>query len=155
MRGLGVVILQGSDAATISHQVSQIARCTVPISDIKLYPDKYVRTLAVHCKICGSRNQEALMILCEVCNMGYHTFCLPAPLDKVPDMRWKCDVHRWHSNTKSCVKQRDMVTIISCVELCSVRNWRVSNARRYIFVVTKIDTKHVKFKSCQLRLQKA
>ena len=47
MRGSGVVILQGSDAATISQQVSQIARCTVPISDTKLYPDRYVRTLAV------------------------------------------------------------------------------------------------------------
>ena len=94
MRISGVVILQGSDAATISHQVSQIARCTVPISDTKLYPDKYVRTLAVHCKICGSRNQEALMLLCDVCNMGYHTFCLPVPLDKVLDIRWKCDVHR-------------------------------------------------------------
>ena len=94
MRGSGVVILQGSDAATISHQVSQITRCTGPISDTKLYPERYVRTLAVHCKICGSRNQEALMLLCDTCNMGYHTFCLLVPLDRVPDTRWKCDVHR-------------------------------------------------------------
>ena len=94
LRGSGVVILQGSDAATISHQVSQIARCTVPISDTTLYPERYVRTLAVHCKICGSRNQEAKMLLCDVCNMGYHTFCLPVPLDRIPDVKWKCDVHR-------------------------------------------------------------
>ena len=56
--------------------------------------ERYVRTLAVHCKICGSRGQEAKMLLCDVCNMGYHTFCLPVPLDRIPDMRWKCDVHR-------------------------------------------------------------
>ena len=94
MRESGVVILQGSDAATIGHKVPQIARCTVPISDTKLYPERYVRTLAVHCKICGSRNKEALMLLCDVCNMGYNTFSLPVPLDRVPDIRWRCEVHR-------------------------------------------------------------
>ena len=83
----GVVVLQGSDGATINHQVSQLARCSVPISDMIIYPEKYVRTDAVHCNICGSRRDPALMLLCDVCNMGFHTFCLPVPMDEVPSHR--------------------------------------------------------------------
>lgn len=33
LRGSGVVVLQGSDGATITHQVSQLAHCLVPVSD--------------------------------------------------------------------------------------------------------------------------
>ena len=90
----GVVVLQGSDGATINHQVSQIAKCSLPISDTKVYPERYIRTDAVHCQICGSRRDPALMLLCDVCNKGFHTFCLEDPLEEVPRGTWKCDDHK-------------------------------------------------------------
>ena len=30
------------------------------------------------------------MLLCDGCNLGFHTFCLPEPLDEVPDGIWLC-----------------------------------------------------------------
>ena len=48
LKDSGVAILQGSDGATISHQVAQMAHCNVPVVDIRIDPKKYVRTYAVH-----------------------------------------------------------------------------------------------------------
>lgn len=76
LRGSGMVILQGSDGATVIHQISHIAKCSVPISDTKVYSEKHVRTDAVHCKQCGSGDEPSNMLLCDTCNQGYHTTCI-------------------------------------------------------------------------------
>ena len=94
IKSTGVVVLQGSDGTTVDHQVTQLAHCSVPIADTKLYPHKYIRTDAVHCQICGSRKGAPLMLLCNVCNHGFHTFCLDPPLSEVPDTQWQCATHQ-------------------------------------------------------------
>ena len=96
LRKLGVVILQGRDGRTISHQTSQIARCSVPVADKKIYPELYVRTWAVHCEFCGRRQEEGIMILCDLCNKGFHTTCIYPPLETIPANGWKCGDHEVH-----------------------------------------------------------
>ena len=93
LRNYGVVILQGSDGATISHQVNQIAPCSVPVADTRIYPELLVRTQAVHCEECGSRDDENIMLLCDLCNKGFHTCCLPTPLKEIPFGKWRCHNH--------------------------------------------------------------
>ena len=51
----------------------------------------YLKSIA---KFVGLGTKKFLMLLCDVCNMGYHTFCLSVPLDRVPHIKWRCDVHR-------------------------------------------------------------
>ena len=85
---------QGSDATTISHQVSKLAHCSVPVTDTNLYPETYIRTDKVHCQRCGLRKKAAIMLLCDVCNEGWHFTCLEAPLDKVHDHGWRCEKHK-------------------------------------------------------------
>ena len=58
MKGSGVAVLQGSDGSIVDHQVSQLAHCSVPIGDTKIYPHKFVRTDAVHCQICGGKMRK-------------------------------------------------------------------------------------------------
>ena len=53
IRAAGVAILQGNDGATVAHQISKIAHCSMPVSDTKICPETYVRTDQVHCQICG------------------------------------------------------------------------------------------------------
>ena len=96
LRKSGVVILRGRDGRTISHQTSQIARCSVPIADKRIYPELYVRTKSVHCEKCGAREEEEIMVLCDICNKGYHTTCLYPPLTQVPARGWTCDTHEVH-----------------------------------------------------------
>ena len=100
LRGSGVVVAQGGDGATITHQVSQLAHCRVPISDHGAYPEKYKRTYAIHCQICRSRKHPALMLLCDVYDKGFHTFCLERSLREVPVESWRCTTHKVILKTK-------------------------------------------------------
>ena len=127
----GVAVLQGSDGTTIDHQVTQLAHCSVPIADTNLYPHKYVRTNAVHCQICGSRKKAALMLLCNVCNKGFHTYCLDPPLAEVPDFRWQCETHQvtsWNSGMWCRLHGQHLEHGIYRGVLFDVQNWRVLNA---------------------------
>ena len=94
LRKSGVAILQGSDATTLSHQVSKLAHCSVPVIDTNLYPETFVRTDKVHCQRCGNRRPFATMLLCDICNEGWHTTCLEIPLDKAPEIGWVCEKHK-------------------------------------------------------------
>lgn len=50
------------------------------------FPDE-----AVNCVICGSPDNEDVLLLCDGCNRGFHIFCLDPPLDSVPEGNWICD----------------------------------------------------------------
>jgi hypothetical protein len=43
------------------------------------------------CEVCHSPERGNEMILCDKCNLGFHTFCLNPPLDKIPDDDWYCE----------------------------------------------------------------
>jgi hypothetical protein len=43
-----------------------------------------------NCQVCGSSSDEDAMLLCDRCNKGYHTYCLPEPLAGIPDGDWYC-----------------------------------------------------------------
>ena len=94
LRGSGVVVLQSRDGATVTRQVSQLAQCSIPVSDHTIHPEKYWKKDTVHCQVRGSRRDPALMLLCDNCNKGFHTFCLDAPLREVPQHKWHCEKHR-------------------------------------------------------------
>ena len=43
------------------------------------------------CSVCSRPDGEALMIICEGCKVGIHTYCLKPPLAEVPDVdAWYC-----------------------------------------------------------------
>jgi len=46
---------------------------------------------SVFCKVCDGGDDENLMLLCEKCLQGYHTYCLNPPLKEVPEDKWYCD----------------------------------------------------------------
>ena len=42
------------------------------------------------CLICGLDNDHGKLLLCEVCNGEYHTYCLVPPLESIPENEWYC-----------------------------------------------------------------
>ena len=47
-----------------------------------------------NCVVCGSGEQDELLLLCDSCNCAYHTFCLTPRLRAVPSGDWFCpDCH--------------------------------------------------------------
>ncbi|KAF2076287.1 hypothetical protein CYY_002402 [Polysphondylium violaceum] len=56
---------------------------------------KFNNWKCIDCKVCESCNDsgnEEKMLFCDVCDKGYHTFCLNPPLNKPPTGGWKCSV---------------------------------------------------------------
>lgn len=49
------------------------------------------------CEVCASSGNEAVLLLCDACNTGCHTYCLQPALAEVPPGEWLCDAcsGRW------------------------------------------------------------
>lgn len=91
VRPTGVLILEGRCGRTMRVHMSQCTICHLsnldPTVDLSLQdaPDDLA------CTVCGEVDQEALMLVCDNCRGGFHTFCLTPPLASVPQGRWYCD----------------------------------------------------------------
>jgi len=44
----------------------------------------------IHCQVCHSPFDEHKMLLCDICNAGWHMDCLLPPLTAIPHGTWKC-----------------------------------------------------------------
>jgi len=42
------------------------------------------------CKRCRSSAREDVLLICDLCEDTWHTYCLPTPLDSVPEGDWYC-----------------------------------------------------------------
>ncbi|NXP16078.1 KMT2D methyltransferase, partial [Thinocorus orbignyianus] len=42
------------------------------------------------CEVCGKASDPARLLLCDDCDISYHTYCLDPPLQTVPKGGWKC-----------------------------------------------------------------
>ena len=45
------------------------------------------------CEGCGRNADEAHLLLCDICDISFHTYCLDPPLQEVPLGGWKC---KWY-----------------------------------------------------------
>lgn len=60
------------------------------------------------CEGCGKCDNESVLILCDDCNIAYHTYCVEPKLDGVPEGSWKC---KWSANffkLKFCLKLNNL-----------------------------------------------
>ena len=44
----------------------------------------------IHCQVCQSLFDEHKMLLCDICDAGWHMDCLLSPLTTIPHGTWKC-----------------------------------------------------------------
>ncbi|CAI9624082.1 unnamed protein product, partial [Staurois parvus] len=42
------------------------------------------------CEVCGKATDPSRLLLCDDCDISYHTYCLDPPLHTVPKGGWKC-----------------------------------------------------------------
>ena len=50
------------------------------------------------CEGCGGPDDEGRLLLCDDCDISYHTYCLDPPLETVPKGNWKC---KWSAIKRS------------------------------------------------------
>ena len=46
----------------------------------------------IFCEHCQTGNNEHLLLLCDGCDLGYHTTCLNPPMREIPLGAWYCPV---------------------------------------------------------------
>ena len=84
VRSPGVLELQESDGVRICEQVKNVGHCLVPVLDPVVYMGLVERVDLIRCQQCGGRSGESKMVLCDLCNVGYHIWCLTPSMDDVP-----------------------------------------------------------------------
>ena len=70
----------------MEEQVKNVASCSLPIKDKKVYPERFFRGETLHCREYGQRNRVDGMVICDQCQEGYHIWCLSKPLDDVTNI---------------------------------------------------------------------
>ena len=64
--------LRGSDGVRICEQIKNVAHYPEPILNPIVDTTTIKRVDLIHCRDCGHRGDEGRMVLCDVCNEGYH-----------------------------------------------------------------------------------
>uniref|UniRef100_A0AC34GVX6 Histone-lysine N-methyltransferase n=1 Tax=Panagrolaimus sp. ES5 TaxID=591445 RepID=A0AC34GVX6_9BILA len=54
------------------------------------------------CEACGDGSDESNLLLCDECDVAFHTYCLEPKLDKIPTGSWRC---HWCATCRRCNKQ--------------------------------------------------
>lgn len=91
VRPSGVLVLVGSDGHTIAENAVNCAPCHLPIHVPAVDPLLARPRLNHYCETCQLIDDEHVMLLCDSCNRGWHTYCLTPPLSAVPKGDWLCD----------------------------------------------------------------
>jgi hypothetical protein len=84
------------DQGSMSLWATEVVRRRVPAVLEKHEQEALESTC---CQACGKGTDEEVLLLCENCELGWHTFCLCPPLPGVPEGLWLC---------AGCVVQEDI-----------------------------------------------
>ena len=87
----GVLKLQGRCGRTMKVHRSQCAPCHLTNINPVLDPSLQEVGVDFPCVVCGSPEEEGLLVICDGCLQGYHIHCLTPPLASVPvEDVWVC-----------------------------------------------------------------
>ena len=106
VRPSGVLLLENQGGRSFTRHVEQCVPCNLSNVEGTVHPDLIKPSWKFPCSICGDHKQGAKMLLCDGCNLGFHTFCLTPPLDEVPDGVWLCDACTTAGVTPQQVEER-------------------------------------------------
>ena len=92
VRDSGVLLLVGADGVTVAENSANCAPCHLPVLDGGQPLAPRVREGDVNqcCEVCRYPHNEHIMLLCDSCGRGFHTYCLVPPLESVPEGDWIC-----------------------------------------------------------------
>uniref|UniRef100_A0A4W3HPB6 RING-type E3 ubiquitin transferase n=1 Tax=Callorhinchus milii TaxID=7868 RepID=A0A4W3HPB6_CALMI len=108
----------GTDPITLAE--GQFKRKSGPeCKYCKADPDAECRFCA--CRLCGGKQDPAMQLLCDECNMAYHIYCLNPPLNKIPEdedcfrtmrLDQKQRENKWRKRGMACVGRTKECTIV-------------------------------------------
>ncbi|KAL9966066.1 hypothetical protein ACROYT_G024079 [Oculina patagonica] len=75
------------NAVVTSQSASQLSMCLFMLYDCVAWEKSIMK---VFCQICRKGDNEELLLLCDGCDRGYHTYCCTPKLSSIPEGDWYC-----------------------------------------------------------------
>ena len=102
----GNLILTGRDGHKMSANVLNCAPCHLPNIKDELVNTDERPSEWLACEVCRFPDGEETLLLCDVCDRGWHTQCLTPPLAAVPEGAWVCPTCLERGHTPGSVPER-------------------------------------------------
>ena len=86
----GVVVLHGKCGREMQVHLEKLLPCHLANIDPEIDVTLQRPGASLACEMCGQQDDEDVMLLCDQCGCGWHTFCLTPALPEVPPGAWVC-----------------------------------------------------------------
>ena len=90
VRPSGVLVLVGRCGHTMVENAINCAPCHLPVHESEVTPLLIRAKPNHHCEVGELISDGHVMLLCDSCSRGWHTYCLTPPLASVPKGDWLC-----------------------------------------------------------------
>lgn len=75
------------EAVAICQTAAQLAMCLSHLESSIAWDRSIMKA---SCQFCHSGDNEEMLLLCDGCDKGYHTYCFKPKMDRIPDGDWYC-----------------------------------------------------------------
>jgi site-specific DNA-cytosine methylase len=133
VRDSGVLILTNQAGEQFEKHMELCVPCHLPNLLGDTYAGLVIPPEDKPCQICRDYHHWDLMLLCDSCDSGWHTYCLSPPLDNIPDGKWicpDCEAHGETLETLAAKEKRYIESERSRPDLELPGRSRVAKARR-------------------------
>ncbi|XP_055082134.1 remodeling and spacing factor 1 isoform X2 [Periophthalmus magnuspinnatus] len=111
-----------------------------PQEEYREQPEELVEeeeaSIADACTHCGLANHPELILLCDACDVGYHTACLRPPLMLVPEGEWFCPPCQ---HKQLCERLEEQLTSLDC----ALKRQELADRRRERLVYVGISLENI------------
>lgn len=73
------------------NTIKETISFSIPLLYLRSRAMIFLRCLFVY-DICRQPGDDNRMLVCDLCDTGYHTYCLDPPMSTIPKTGWKCVV---------------------------------------------------------------
>lgn len=80
-------LVRWREAVGVCQTAAQLAMCLAHL-EASIAWDRSI--MKASCQFCHSGDNEEMLLLCDGCDKGYHTYCFKPKMDRIPDGDWYC-----------------------------------------------------------------
>ena len=101
------MLVEGRCGNTMVCHMADLAPCHLPFIDPTINPELAWPPTTLGCEHCHFTDNANVMLCCDGCGDGWHTYCLNPPLAAVPKGRWVCDACKTKGITPEALQHRN------------------------------------------------
>jgi hypothetical protein len=107
VRDSGVLVLTNQACIRFEKHMSHCVPCDLPNLLGDTYAGLVIPPELLPCQVCHDHRNWELLVLCDSCDTGWHTYCLSPPLESVPDGTWICPDCTRNGITKEVLAEKE------------------------------------------------